>query len=87
MRWAACRILVGFNRAASKSEIMNYNESSAQDFGVSSSGVRAYLDFVAYFLDGGVLYEVTFSPCAGRPIRGRKGSPRLGGQNWPASGS
>lgn len=49
------------------------------------------------FLDGGALYEVTFSLCAGcvpdrrpgvdRPIRVRKGSPRLGGQNWPASRS
>ena len=61
-RWAACRILADFNRAASnKFEIVNYREAYARDFGVPLRSVRAYLDFGANFSDGEVLDEVPFS--------------------------
>lgn len=61
-RWAACRILADFNRAASnKFEIVNYKEAYARDFGVPLRSVRAYLDFGACFSDGEVLDEVPFS--------------------------
>ena len=61
-RWAACRILADFNRAASnKFEIVNYREAYARDFGVPLRSVRAYLDFGASFSDAEVIDEVPFS--------------------------
>lgn len=59
-RWAACKILADFNRAASnKFEIINYKEACARDFGVPLRSVRAYLDFGS-FSDGDVLDEIPF---------------------------
>ena len=60
-RWAACKILADFNRAASnKFEIVNYKEAYARDFDMPLRSVRAYLDFGS-FSDEEVLDEVPFS--------------------------
>ena len=68
-RWAACKILADFDRAASgKFEVVNYREAYARGLGVPPRRVRACLGFGS-FSDGDVLDEIPFGLYAELALR------------------
>ena len=96
-RWAACRILADFNRAASnKFEIVNYKEGVRPGLRGAAAQRQGVPGLWRQLSDEEVLDGVPFSlyaelvfrnkrPEAGRAARRRKGAPRRDGQVGQAS--